>query len=251
MSAKLFTFTTLLALTAALPSGPRNTIERRGATIRTDCWQTNPGTSFYRCANGYIGCFAHDPCDLPSISDPTSPPAPSPSITTPETPQQHEITEPRSFNIYPKQVNVEDPVGHVDLKKTADEGIITTNALVFDNVPANAKNCNLKWRTDKANDRSTFFADGFGQVFSRQLFGFPSGKVTYNSLEEFRDNEAEFVSSMDFTGWESSPTTHGGPSLKCAEQVAVELKPSGQGDGDNRVFITLTKTNGFYLTYAL
>jgi hypothetical protein len=39
--------------------------------------------------------------------------------------------------------------------------------------------------------------------------------------------------------------------MKCGSQVAVEVRGSDEGEEENRVFITLTETNGFYLSYEL
>jgi hypothetical protein len=255
MSAKVFALTSLLALTSALRSTPSQ--RRRDIS---DCSHT-PGTQFYRCSNGYVGCYAQDPCALPALSSTSSTPTtttvssatPTPTVAdaTP-TATALEITVPRSFNIYPQIVDsAEDPVPHVDLKKTAAEGIVTTNALLFENVPANAQNCRLQWRSEKVDDKSMFFVTGNGLVSSRQLLGFPSGDVTFESIKPFQDNNTDFRASMDFTGWESSPGTHGGPRMVCGEQVAVELMGAETGDGENRVFIANTETNGMYLTYDL
>lgn len=256
MYTKAFTLATLLTLTSALPSGSGKTIvDRQGATIRTDCWNIKPGTQFYRCANGYIGCFEKDPCALPPLAaDPTQPTESTPS-TSPAPPAStaNEITEPRSYNIYEQFPDSYDPVPHVDLKKTVEGGIVTRNAMVFENVPEGATNCNLMWRSDKADDKNSFFVTGEGQVWSRQLTGFPAEDedVTYATLEEFRNNDVEFSQSMDMTGWPASPSDHMGPSLECGSVVAVELHGSDKGDGENRVFITNTATNGFYLSYDL
>jgi hypothetical protein len=183
MSTKIFIFTSLLALSSAL----RTTLTER-RQVNTECWQTNPGTQFYRCINGYVGCFAKDPCALPPLSTATpSIPSDIPVSTT------HEITESRSYNIYPRNgADESDLVPHVDLQKSATEGIVRTNALVFDNVPENAKNCRLQWRSDKADDPS-FFVVGAGQVYSRQLLGFPSSEdpVTYKSLKPFQDTQKD------------------------------------------------------------
>ncbi|KAF2727562.1 hypothetical protein EJ04DRAFT_517179 [Polyplosphaeria fusca] len=252
MSAKLYAFTTFLALTSALPSTLRSTLSERRAQ-NTECWQTNPGTQFYRCANGYVGCFATDPCALPPLASSTTIPTSTP---TPEPPKVYEITKPRSFNIYvlsEAQHNVQDQVPHVDLNKPEGSRTTTTNAMVFDNVPAGAKNCQLKWRSTAPNDENNFTVSGNGQAWHRQLLGFPSGNeiVSYDGLKKYQDPNAEFSPSLDFTGWPELPGDHTGPTLNCAEQVAVELKGSDEGDQVNRVFMTLTETNGFYLSYEL
>ncbi|KAF2651879.1 hypothetical protein K491DRAFT_696106 [Lophiostoma macrostomum CBS 122681] len=255
MSAKAFAFTSLLALTSALRSTPAQ--RRRDIS---DCSHT-PGTQFYRCSNGYVGCYAQDPCALPTISSSSSTPTtttPTSSTPTPTvadatpTATGLEITVPRSFNIYPQNgAQNQDEVPHVDLKKTDDGILVTTNALLFENVPSNAQNCRLQWRTEKEDDKSLFFVTGIGLVYSRQLLGWPEGDVTFESLKPFQDNETGFRGGLDFTGWESDPRSHGGPRVNCAEQIAIELKGSEGGDGENRVFIANTKTNGMYLTYDL
>ncbi|KAJ4296489.1 hypothetical protein N0V90_006534 [Kalmusia sp. IMI 367209] len=253
MSTKLFTFTSLLALTSALPSGLRSTLSERRAD-RSDCWQTKPGSVFYNCANGYVGCFYQDPCSLPPLeSTPTTPP----STPTPAPPKVYEITKPRSFNIYvlsEAQHNVQDQVPHVDLNKPKGSRTTTTNALVFDNVPTGAKNCHLNWRSTKPNGENVFTVKGQGQAWHRQLNGFPTKSeiVSYDGLKKYQDPTAEWKPSLDFSFWpEQEPRDHRGPSVECAEQVAVELKGNDEGEQENRVFITLTETNGFYLTYEL
>ncbi|KAF2444623.1 hypothetical protein P171DRAFT_443626 [Karstenula rhodostoma CBS 690.94] len=248
MATKLFAFTSLLALAAARP-----TVTSRSAD-RSDCWQTNPGTVFYSCSNGYTGCFYQDPCSLPPLPS-SAPPTPLPT-TTSEAPEKHELTTPRSYNIYPlstAQHNVQDKVPHVDLNKPAGSATTTTNALVFDNVPAGAKNCILNWRSTAPTDENNFTVNGSGQAWTRQLTGFPAKTdiVSFDGLKPFQDPAAEWTPSLDFTGWTESPGSHAGSKLECGEQVAVELKGSGEGEGENRVFITLTKTNGFFLTYEL
>ncbi|KAL1610474.1 hypothetical protein SLS60_002142 [Paraconiothyrium brasiliense] len=248
MATKLFAFTTLLAFAAARP-----TLSERHAD-RSDCWQTNPGTVFYNCANGYIGCFDQSPCDRPPLASTTS--TTTAPTSTPEAPEAHEITKPRSFNIYvlsEAQHNVQDEVPHVDLNKPVDSRTTTTNAMVFDNVPTGAKNCRLRWRSTESNDGNSFFVKGNGQAWHRQLTGFPTKEeiVSYDGLKPYQDPEADWSPSLDFTGWPESPADHIGPALKCGEQVAVELKGSDDGEQENRIFITLTETNGFYLTYDL
>jgi hypothetical protein len=250
MSTKLFTFTTLLALTSAIPLS--NTVSERSAQ-NTECWQTNPGTQFYRCANGYVGCFSSDPCALPPIAStttvtPTSGPTPVSKV--------YEITKPRSYNIYPlveAMHNVEDKVGHVDLNKPEGSRTTTTNAMVFDDVPAGAKNCQLKWRSVAPSDGNSFTVAGNGQAWHRQLLGFPSGNelVSFEGIKKYQDTSKDFSPSLDFTGWTTIPGDHVGPTLKCDKQVAVELKGSDDGDQENRIFITLTDVNGFYLSYEL
>jgi hypothetical protein len=249
MSTTLFTLTGLLAFTSALPSALRSTLSERSAD-RSDC---NAGTVFYNCANGYVGCFPAatypDPC--------TTIPA-SPSTTPASTiPKVYEITKPRSFNIYvlsEAQHNVQDPVPHVDLNKPKGSATTTTNAMVFDNVPAGAKNCQLKWRSTETNGENMFTVAGNGQAWSRQLNGFPTKEeiVSFDGLKKYQDPEAEWKASLDFTGWTESPGDHTSTTLKCAEQVAIELKGSDEPlEQENRVFITLTETNGLYLTYEL
>jgi hypothetical protein len=238
MSIKFFAFTALLSLTSAL----RPTITER-REVNTECWLTNPGTTFYNCGNGYVGCFEKDPCALP--------PAPT---ATPKV--SHEITKPRSYNIYPKstaEVELEDPVPHIDLKKEKGRGIVTTNAIVFDNVPANAKNCLLKWRTDGKEGGSGLAVSGSGLIYSRQLLGFPGDDVpvTFTNLKPFQNTAEEFSPSMDTTGWAGTIESHNGPSLKCAEQVAVEMYGDDAGGEDDRIFMINTETNGMYLTYDL
>lgn len=246
MAFKILVLANLLVLTSALPSGLRSGFSERSAD-RSDCWQTDPGTVFYNCANGYVGCFSSDPCN--------SPPRPPPALN-PEPPKTHEITKPRSFNIYvlsEAQHNVQDQVPHVDLNKPKGSRITTTNALVFDNVPAGAKNCRLNWRSTSPNDENNFTVAGQGQALHRQLNGFP-GKdeiVSYDGLKKYQNPEAVWSSSLDFTGWPENPRDHIGPAVECGEQVGLELKGSDEGEQENRVFITLTETNGFYLTYEL
>ncbi|KAF9740435.1 hypothetical protein PMIN06_009547 [Paraphaeosphaeria minitans] len=251
MSTKLFAFTSLLALAASRP-----TLSVRRAES-SECWQTNPGTVFYSCSNGYHGCFYQDPCSLSPLSstDPTSI-TPSPTTSSDIPVEIHELTKPRSFNIYvlsEAQHNVQDQVGHVDLNKPEGSAITTTNALVFDDVPAGAKNCNLNWRSTVSNDENNFTVKGAGQAYTRQLTGFPAKSeiVSYDGLKKYQDPSAQWTLSLDFTGWTEQPTSHRGPGLACGSQVAVEIKGSDEGEGENRVFITLTETSGFYLTYEL
>ena len=255
MSTKLFALTSFLAFTSALPSALRSILSERSAG-QSDCWQTNPGTVFYNCANGYVGCFSQDPCSLPKLGSTTAPPTPS-TTPTPAPPAVYEITKPRSFNIYvlsEAQHNVQDQVPHVDLNKPKDSATTTTNAMVFDNVPAGARNCQLKWRSTEMNGENMFTVAGNGQAWSRQLSGFPTKEeiVSFDGLKKYQDPEAEWKSSLDFTGWTESPGDHTSTALKCAEQVAIELKGSDEPlEQENRVFITLTETNGLYLTYEL
>ncbi|CAI6236433.1 unnamed protein product [Periconia digitata] len=250
MSTKAIIFASIVAFTSALPSYGKN-------TETTECWRTNPGTSFYRCANGNIGCFAYDPCG-PQVSS-TTPPTTVPNVTpTPTTvpSAKYTLTQPRSYNIYPLNEALhdsEDPVSHVDLLKVANGGIVTTNAMVFENIPAGAKNCFLGWNSTVPGGENDFKVTGKGQASRRQLTGFPTSeeKVSFNSLKKYQDNSAEWSQSLDFTGWVESPGTHGSGFLKCGEQVALEIKGSDDGEGENRVFITNTEDNGFFLTYEV
>lgn len=167
---------------------------------------------------------------------------------------KHEITQPRSYNIYPQSPkDIEDKVPHIDLKKEKGRGTVTTNAIAFDDVPANAKNCQLNWRTDGKDGTSGFFVKGSGLIYSRQLLGFPEEgvPVTSKSLAEFQNNATEFSAAMDTTGWEGTIDSHTGPSLDCSEQVAVEMYGDKAGGEDDRIFIANTETNGMYLTYEL
>jgi hypothetical protein len=249
MSTKLFTLTTLLALTSALPLIPRDTIlERRAA--QAEHWQTKTETQFYRCANGYVGYFSSDPCALPPLASTTTTTVPTP---TAQTPRVYEITQPRSYNVYIQQSpdEVLDKVEHVDLQKPKGSRTTTTNAMVFENVPTGAKNCRLNWRNTIPNMDNIFSVVGAGQAWHRQLLGFPDGKTLPFHLNPYRDPSATWSPSLDFTGWPGSPGDHLGPALKCGSQVAIELKGSDEGEQENRVFITLTETNGFYLSYEL
>jgi len=242
MSAKLIAFTALLSITSAL----RSTITER-RQVNTECWQTNPGTVFYNCANGYVGCFKEDPCALPPKPD------------TPELPTIYEITQPRSYNIYPKsplapEDELEDKVPHVDLKKEPGRGIVTTNAMVFDDVPAGAKNCQLMWRLDGKDGLGGFRLTGtHGLIYTRQLLGFPDENtpVTFSNLKPFLNTAEEFSPSINTSGWELTTGAHIGPALECAEQVAVEMIQDDSGAEDDRIFMVNTETNGFYLTYQL
>lgn len=250
MSAKAFIVTSLLALASALPSSTRSILDERQST---ECWQTNPGTTFYRCANGYVGCFKTDPCSLPPIPSATAGPGGKGPTTQAKV---NELTIPRSYNIYPnskQQSNTQDKVGHVDINKPANSKVTTTNAMVFDNVPAGAKNCQLKWRSTLPNDRNQFTVNGNGQAWHRQLKGWPTDKevVSFDGLKKYQDKKAEWKLSIDFTGWQQQPGDHIGPSVRCEKQVGIELKGSDKGNQENRVVITHTETNGFYLTYDL
>jgi hypothetical protein len=235
MSTKLFTFTALLALTSALPSG---LYERE-----------EPAAQYYRCANGYVGYFSSNPCALPPLATTTTTTLPT---QTAQTSRVYEMTRPRSYNVYPLQSDdtVSDKVEHVDLHKPEGSKITTTNVMVFDNVPAGAKNCKLGWRSTAPNAENSFTAVGAGQAWHRQLLRFPEGIAPFH-LNPYRDASAEWSPSMDFQGWPSIPRDHGGPSMKCGSQVAVEVRGSDEGEEENRVFITLTETNGFYLSYEL
>ncbi|KAF1974729.1 hypothetical protein BU23DRAFT_89765 [Bimuria novae-zelandiae CBS 107.79] len=259
MSTKLFTLTSLLALTSALPSGLRSTLfERRAATTECDA-----GTWFYKCSNGYVGCFNYDPCSLPKLESTatTSPTVPSPtssssSTPTSEPPKIYEITKPRSYNIYHSegQTNEEDKVPHVDLVKAENGTIVTSNAMIFDNVPAGAKNCRLNWRHSVGIEGDEFTVEELGQAFARPLTGFPTPpeKVSFNGLKKYQDTAAPWSQGLDFQNWPGLPAReHYGPSVPCGTQVAVEVKGSEEGVKANRVYITNTKTNGFYLSYSL
>lgn len=80
----------------------------------------------------------------------------------------------------------------------------------------------------------------------------PTGKINYNSIDEFRDCDKEFGQSLDFTGWEASPGSHASTTVDCKEEIAFEIEGSDEKpakDG-NRVFMENSETNGFYLTYT-
>lgn len=247
MSARILAFTRLLAFVSALPSGLHSTLSERSPD-RSECWRTEPGSSFYNCF-GYVGCFYSDPCSLPHRPSSTT-------LPTPEPPKTHEITRPRSYNIYVLSEALrdeEDSSSHVDLEKPEGSGITKTTAMVFENVPKGAKNCRIMWRSAARNDRSVFFVEGQGQAWVRQLNGFPTKpeRVTFDGLKKYQDPEAEWSAGLDFTGWPESPGTHNGPYVNCAERIGIELKGSDQGEALNQVYIVLTDTDGIYLTYEL
>ena len=250
MYTNILTFTTLISLTSALPSGLRRTEPSPPADI-SECWKTDPGSVFYNC-KGYIGCFHTSPCEGAPA------PTPVPAPPAPTTPKVYTITKPRSYNIYVRseaQHNIEDRVYHVDLHKPADSTITTTNAMVFDNVPAGAKNCRLRWRTSEPDSDNVFTVAGDGNVWTRQLTGFPVQgveTVSYDGLKKYQDPAAEWSPSLSFADWIGTVDDHTGPSMECGSQVAVELMGAAEPfEQENRVFLTLTETNGFYLSYEL
>ncbi|PVH97844.1 hypothetical protein DM02DRAFT_616229 [Periconia macrospinosa] len=262
MSTKFFAIAGLLALTSALPASERATLTERA---HGDCWLTNPGTQYYKCFQ-YDGCFAKDPCDPnspppPSTTTPCATSSATPSTipsSTPTPPKSYEITRPRAYNIYvlsKEQHNVQDKTGHIDLNKPAGSRITTTNALVFDNVPKDAKNCRLMWRTVKPDETNSFRVDGNGQAWTRQLTGFPTGTekdlVSFDGLKKYQDPNAQW-SPLDFTGGENDHSERTAQSLKCAEQIGLEMTGSDGGDEELiRIFMTLGEKNGVYLKYDL
>ena len=160
--------------------------------------------------------------------------------------------DPTTFSQEASQ-NEENRNGHVDLNKPEGDSITTTNAMVFDNVPKDAKNCRLMWKSVTRNDNNVFFVLGQGKAWVRQLNGFPTKEegVSFNSLKKYQDSQAEWEPSLDFTGGPANPGVHDGPYVKCAEQIGLELKGSDQGEQHNRIFIAISDTTGLYLTYEL
>lgn len=240
MFAKLFAIAGLLAIASALPSSERST----GTLTERANVPCKPGTLYYRCFQ-YNGCFAKDPCD------PNKPP-PSSAV---KTLQSYTITRPRSYNIHPlSNTKEEDKVPHVDLEKPRNSRTVTTNVVVFDNVPKGAQNCQLMWRSAITDGDNRLDVVGKGEAWTRQLNGFPikTQAVSFFSIKKYQNTNAQWSRTLDFTGWGNTTSdSHGGPALKCAEQVAVETKGNDEGEQENRVFMTLTDKNGFYLRYDL
>ncbi|CAI6331717.1 unnamed protein product [Periconia digitata] len=261
MSAKIFAFASIFALASALPAEPR---------ANTEC---SKGTSFYSCF-GQIGCFATDPCiNGPPTASSTKPPCTTTTISTtptistsnptvtPAAPKTNEAT-PRAYNIFIQQEDAEgDLTGHIDLRKNA-EGVITTiNTLVFDNLPADAKNCKLMWRTNATSIPSRFRGIGDGRAWIRQLTGHPAmgEKWVNKDLDQYRDPAADYPekSQWDFTELFKAPFEQVEKAMadqrpvdvRCGATVAVEVKGSDQGEGENMVFIQHDQYHGIYLAY--
>lgn len=75
--------------------------------------------------------------------------------------------------------------------------------------------------------------------------------MSYDGLKKYQVPGREWSQSLDFTGWEGMPGTHVGSGVECGGQVAVELKGSAEGEGENRVFLSLEGGNGVFLTYEV
>ncbi|CAI6336749.1 unnamed protein product [Periconia digitata] len=202
----------------------------------------------YKCQNGFAGCYPENPCGFPLGNH---------CVKAAETTAHHKIWEPRTWNVYPlveakDKSTLLDRTRHMETLKGEHQDVSTTSVMVFDNLPPNALNCKLQYSRYRLG-RDQTKVEGDANIRVRQLTGWtdlPDTEIPTTEYRKFEDSSAPWSEPFDFTCKPFKIKQHIITPLKCAEQIAVEIKGSDQGTGKNQVFIPLENdTDGIYLSY--
>ncbi|KAI6749564.1 hypothetical protein HG530_014978 [Fusarium avenaceum] len=212
--------TTLACIATAASALPANGA-RQAAT--TEC---EKGTWYSSCGET-VGCFDHDPCI--NFAAPTHASEEKPdsteqkaSTTTAAVPTYETIVPDALYDIFPEYPEyAKGKVNGIHLE-TYDNKSQVEQAIVFKNIPKDAKFCNLQWRQGPRFSTAFVIKGDDSQAEARQLSGFPKEgeDVTYKAVKPFDDAEKP-VGGPNFTMWDvSEEGVHGVGIVECAETLA-------------------------------
>ncbi|KAM0193371.1 hypothetical protein ACHAPI_007683 [Fusarium lateritium] len=243
---------TTLACLASVASALPTNAARQAAT--TEC---EKGTWYSTCGE-IVGCFDHDPCINPPAPTPASGDKPDvteqeTSTTTTAAPVYETIVPEALYDIFPEHPEyAKGKVNGIHLE-TYDNKSQVEQAIVFKNIPKDAKFCSLSWRQGPRFSTAFVIKGDDSQAEAYQLSGFPKDgeDVTYKAVKPFDDAEAS-VGGPNFTMWDvSEERAHGIGMVECAETLAfiarirnpkLETQLYLEQDGEE---------NGWALTYTV
>ncbi|KAG4293083.1 hypothetical protein FPRO06_12571 [Fusarium proliferatum] len=215
--------TTLVFLASAAIALPVHVARQQTSECATGTW-------YYSC-NTNVGCFDHDPCAKPTaVSGGTPEKAKDKPTATTTSSSVKTIVPATLYDIYPENPDESSgPVNGVHLETWKDKSQVE-QVIVFKNIPADAKNCNLSWRQ--------------GPRYSRRFLN----DVTYNSVKPFDDQKS--IGGPSFSFWDDrKEDVHLVGGVDCAETVSfiVGLR---NAKGDSQVYLEQDEhENGWTLTY--
>ncbi|KAF9772106.1 hypothetical protein IL306_010223 [Fusarium sp. DS 682] len=121
--------------------------------------------------------------------------------------------------------------------------------LVFTGIPAEAKKCTLGWAQGEQPERLFIAKGGDGLTEFKQLSGFPTKAVTYNTAKEF-DTPGESAGAADFTNWDDLPAqSHIIGNIDCKSTIYLKAALRNP-NGNTKVFLEQSEKNGVYIEYS-
>ena len=152
------------------------------------------------------------------------------------------------YNVFPGAPDVgKESLGfHVETFQNASQ---VEQILVFSDIPAGTKNCQIGWQQGSRVERVFIVRGGDALAGVRLLSGFPhKSSVTYNSVKPFVDAGKD-VGAADFTNWDDLPPQgHLVGDVDCAETMYL-LFALRNSNGNTKVFLNQDDENGVYVSY--
>jgi hypothetical protein len=153
------------------------------------------------------------------------------------------------YNVFPSAPNVAKKSSgfHIETYNNASQ---VEQLVVFNDVPAKAKDCSIGWAQGERPERIFIVKGGDALTEVKQLSGFPDAKsVTYQTAKEF-DTADETVGAADFTNWDDLPAQGhiiGGIDCKSSIYLKAALR---NPEGNTKVFLEQNSKNGLYIEYS-
>ncbi|EWZ86323.1 hypothetical protein FOWG_11365 [Fusarium oxysporum f. sp. lycopersici MN25] len=233
--------TALVYLASAASALPANVARQQTSECATGTW-------YYSCDTN-VGCFDHDPCANPTpVSGKTPDKAKGKPTSTTSSSSIKTIVPATLYDIYPEHPDESSgPVNGVHLETWKDKSQVE-QVIIFKDIPAGAKDCDLSWRQGPRYSRRFLVKNSDAQADARPLSGFPENDVTYNSIKPFDDQKS--IGGPNFSFWDDrEEDTHVVGGVNCAETLSfiVGLR---NPKGDSQVYLEQDEhENGWTLTY--
>ncbi|EGU82075.1 hypothetical protein FOPG_09868 [Fusarium oxysporum f. sp. conglutinans race 2 54008] len=233
--------TALVYLASAASALPANVARQQTSECATGTW-------YYSCDTN-VGCFDHDPCANPTpVSGKTPDKAKDKPTSTTSSSSIKTIVPATLYDIYPEHPDESSgPVNGVHLETWKDKSQVE-QVIIFKDIPAGAKKCDLSWRQGPRYSRRFLVKNSDAQADARPLSGFPENDVTYNSIKPFDDQKS--IGGPNFSFWDDrKEDTHVVGGVNCAETLSfiVGLR---NPKGDSQVYLEQDEhENGWTLTY--
>ncbi|CEI62141.1 hypothetical protein FVEN_g10354 [Fusarium venenatum] len=153
------------------------------------------------------------------------------------------------YNVFPSAPNVAKKTSgfHVETYNNASQ---VEQLLVFNDVPADAKDCSIGWAQGERPERIFIVKGGDALTEVKQLSGFPDTKsVTYETAKEF-DTADETAGAADFTNWDDLPAQgHIIGAIDCKSSIYLKAALRNP-DGNTKVYLEQNSKNGLYIEYS-
>ncbi|KAF5027618.1 hypothetical protein F66182_289 [Fusarium sp. NRRL 66182] len=152
------------------------------------------------------------------------------------------------YNVYPGAPNLsKESLGfHVETWGNASQ---VEQLLVFNDIPAIAKDCTVSWRQGNRLERVFIVKGGDALTEVRELSGFPDSPVTYSTAKTF-DTADEAIGAADFTNWDDlEPQGHIIGAVDCKSTIYFKAALRNPG-GNSKVFLEQNSQNGIHIEYS-